>query len=205
MEKYQWQKLKAPVVGVDEVGRGCLAGRVYAAAVILPQDINDSNVDYLQYTDSKLLSEKRRQQLSKEIRANFEYGIAFADVEEIAALNILHASLLAMKRAVEKLSSSPGHVLVDGKFTIPGLTCLQSPVVKGDLRASPIAAAAIIAKVERDKYISEYSEKYPEYGFEKHKAYATKKHKEAIAKWGPISIHRKDFAGVREHWQRLRQ
>lgn len=269
-EKIPWQQLQGPVVGVDEVGRGCLAGRVYAAAVILPTHLSIENLsreeklsqnnlskanlvrdgglsvvfrkkipkklsklsekgdfgggdygekgdfrdlvgedlvgdrDYSAYTDSKLLSEKRREVLSKEIRTNYQYCIAFAEVEEIAELNILQASLLAMKRAVEGLNSEIGHILVDGKFSIPGLNLKQSAVVKGDLRAEPIGAAAIIAKVERDRYISKYSEEFPEYGFEKHKAYATKVHKEAIKKWGPLSIHRKDFAGVREHWHRLR-
>ena len=188
-----------PVIGVDEVGRGCLAGPVYAAAVILTPDTK------LEFTDSKLLSAKRREELSTEIHAQFKVSIAFATVAEIEKLNILHASLLAMKRAVEALKVETGHVLVDGHMSIPGLRgFLQSPIVKGDLRAQPVAAASIVAKVARDKWMHELDEKYPGYGFAEHKGYATESHRRAIQELGPCTEHRALFAGVREHMARIR-
>ncbi len=192
-DKFDWQSIKKTVIGVDEVGRGCLAGRVYAAAVILPQDHAIAGL-----TDSKLLSESRREFLSKQIRSQFNYGIGYAEVEEIEKLNILQASFLAMRRAIEQLNVDEAVVLVDGKLKIPQLKYEQIPLVKGDYRAEPIAAAAIVAKVERDHYIAEAGERHPQYGFAKHKAYATKEHKAAIAKWGPSALHRKTFAGVKE-------
>lgn len=199
-DKFPWENLRGPVIGVDEVGRGCLAGRVYAAAVIL-----DPNKDNSLFRDSKLVSESQREELADWIKIEAPYGIGFATVEEIAELNILHASLLAMKRAVEALKVQSGHILVDGNKEIPNLMSFeQTALVKGDQRAAPISAASILAKVERDHYIRQYGEKYPEYGFSEHKAYATKIHKEAIEKWGPTKEHRQHFAGVKEYWHLLR-
>jgi ribonuclease HII len=193
-EKFPWESLKGIVIGVDEAGRGCLAGRVYAAAVILnPKDDNSI------FTDSKLLSEKQREKLAAHIKNHAKYGIGYATVEEIDRINILQASMLAMKRATECLGLTHGHILVDGNKTIPNMLAFeQTAIVKGDLRAAPISAASILAKVERDNYIYELAQNYPQYGFEKHKAYATKFHREAIAKWGPMDEHRKTFAGVKE-------
>lgn len=196
---FDWQALQSEyIIGVDEVGRGCLAGRVYAAAVVI-----DPKKDWSDFTDSKLISEKKRNELSDRIKKDHKYSIAFASVEEINQLNILHASLLAMKRAVEGLGLEYGHVLVDGNKTITDLAYSyeQTTLVKGDYRAAPIAAAAILAKVERDRYITELGEKYPKYGFSGHKAYATKEHKSAIAEWGPCEEHRKEFKGVKEFWK----
>lgn len=191
---FNWQKLTPqPVVGVDEVGRGCLAGPVYAAAVILSHDNNS-------YTDSKLISEARREILSKEIKSLHQYSIGFATVSEINELNILHAALLAMRRAVEGLGVSVGHVIVDGNQKIPGLKLPQTTVIKGDLRATPISAASIVAKVARDAFMKDLALELPEYGFDVHKGYATSIHREAIAKFGPTGMHRLKFAGVKEYY-----
>ena len=181
-----------PVVGVDEAGRGCLAGPVFAGAVILnfPQ----------KFKDSKLLSPKQRQNCTKEIKEKHLFGLGTASVEEIEEFNIHQASLLAMKRAVKQLNLLKGHLLIDGIHSIPQLSYLsQTPLIKGDQRASPISAAGILAKTERDKLLSEYSRQYPEYGFEQHKGYATKSHKSSIEKYGPSPIHRKTFSGVKEY------
>ena len=180
-----------PIIGVDEAGRGCLAGPVFAGAVILnfPQP----------FQDSKLLSAQQRENLAKEIKKNHIFGIGIASVKEIETLNIHQASLLAMKRAVENLKVSSGCLLIDGKFTIPSFPQFsQTALVKGDRRALPIMAAGIMAKTERDKLLLSYGKKYPEYGFEKHKGYATKQHKKAIQEYGPCYIHRKSFSGVKE-------
>lgn len=181
-----------PVVGVDEAGKGCLAGPVFAGAVILnfPQD----------FKDSKLLSPKQRYISAEKIKKNHLFAVGKASPEEIEKLNIHTASLLAMKRAVEQLQLSKGHLLIDGKFSIFQQSHLsQTTVIKGDRRASPISAAGILAKTERDKLLIKYAKQYPEYGFEKHKGYATKSHKSAIKKHGPCSIHRRNFSGVKEY------
>ena len=188
----------APIVGVDEVGRGCLAGPVYAGAVCLRSD--DS---LLLLTDSKLLSEKRRDEIAPLILNSHWVGIGSASVEEIDELNILQASLLAMKRAVEELEKqmgfSAGHVLVDGNQKIPDLKRPQTTLVKGDLRCLPISAASIVAKVARDQLMRDLAEKFPVYGFEKHKGYGCKTHRDAIATHGPSVWHRQSFRGVKEH------
>jgi ribonuclease HII len=196
--RFNWRKLlPAPIVGVDEVGRGCLAGPVYAAAVIL-----NSNKDVRHYTDSKLISENRREKLSLSIQTHHRSSIGVASVEEIERLNILQASLLAMKRAVFGLGIETGHLLVDGKFKIPGLDgFLQTPLVKGDLRASPISAASIIAKVARDQLMKELAKTHIYYGFEKNKGYGTEVHRLALAEYGPTPVHRKTFFGVREFFE----
>lgn len=190
-----------PVVGVDEVGRGCLAGPVYAAAACLKSDILSE-----QLTDSKLLSEKRREELRPLIEEHHWVALGFATVEEIDEINILQASLLAMNRAVqnleEKMQTKTGHLLVDGNFKVPGLTCLQTTLVKGDLRCSPISAASIYAKVSRDLLMKQLGEQFPVYGFEKHKGYASPIHRKAIAEAGPCAHHRKSFAGVKEFLSR---
>lgn len=191
---FEWRNYKAPVIGVDEVGRGCLAGPVFAAAVILDKTVKD-----YPYTDSKKISEKQRNIWSEEIKNNFIWSVAFATVEEIDKLNILNASLLAMKRAVLALNKSGSHVLVDGNQLIKNLEGYeQTTVIKGDLRASPIAAASIVAKVARDEHIKKMDEVYPGYEFSKHKGYATSLHKEVIKAKGPSPIHRLSFKGVKE-------
>ena len=193
--KIAWEKLPPPVIGVDEAGRGCLAGPVCGAAVIL-KDL--SEIEH--YTDSKLLSPDRREYLAKDIMARQTFSIGFATRVEIDTVNILQASLLAMKRAILKLGVFSGTLLIDGKFSIPNLRGFdQIPLIKGELRATPIAAASIVAKVIRDQKMLDLSREYPRYGFEIHKGYATKKHKEAISQFGPCFQHRKTFAGVKEH------
>ncbi len=197
MTKIDWQKFSPrPIIGVDEVGRGCLAGPVYAGAVII-----DESASFELYTDSKLLSEKRREKLYEHIKLHHRHAVGFATVEEISRLNILQASLLAMKRAIVALGVKDGHVLVDGNQRIPNLPAsfLQTPIVKGDLRASPIAAASILAKVTRDRIMKDLDKDFPQYGFASHKGYSTKDHKEAIAQHGPIEWHRPTFAGVKEY------
>jgi ribonuclease HII len=187
----------APVIGVDEVGRGCLAGPVYAAAVSFNSDILSDLV-----TDSKLLSESRREELSLEILKHHQVGIGFASVEEIDEINILQASLLAMKRAVKQLGVSSGHLLIDGNMKIPKMprAFTQTPVVKGDLRVALISAASIVAKVTRDQWMKDLSREYPQYGFELHKGYGTSFHQKNIALHGPCKFHRRTFAGVKEHF-----
>ena len=196
LSPFDWSSLTpAPIVGVDEVGRGCLAGDVYAAAVIINPEKN-----YSEYTDSKALTPKKRQILSEHIRFSHQFCIAMATVEEIDELNILQASLLAMRRAVLGLGIKSGHVIVDGHFSIPDLKgFVQTPLIKGDLRAAPVAAASIIAKVERDRVMNELEEQFPGYGLHKHKGYATETHRSAIEKLGPSKIHRKSFGGVKEY------
>lgn len=192
---FPWRELAIqPVIGVDEVGRGCLAGPVYAAAVIIPDGF-----DLRGLTDSKKISEKKRIELSKRIHDCCQVGIGFASVEEIGEINILWASLLAMKRAVEKLDVKKAYVLVDGNRKIPKIKWPQETLVKGDFRAEPVAAASIVAKVFRDNLMTELGMKHPGYGLEKHKGYGTPIHKKAIKDLGPLPIHRSTFAGVREY------
>jgi len=199
-EPFPWESVTpSPIIGVDEVGRGCLAGSVYAAAVIL----GDSYPKGL--TDSKKLSAKKRKEFSLEILETCEVSLGFATVDEIGEINILQASLLAMKRAVLGLGVQGGHILVDGNQKIPGMSgWAQTTVIKGDLRALPIAAASIVAKVTRDEEIADLATTYPGYGLETHKGYATKAHKAAIAELGPTPIHRTTFAGVKEFLPRSR-
>ncbi len=198
LKRFDWESVvPKPVIGVDEVGRGCLAGRVYAGAVCLKSDEIIS-----EFTDSKILSEKRREELAEHILNTHQASIAFATVEEIEKINILQASFLAMKRAVMGLGLNQGHVLVDGHQTLPDLPgYVQTPLIKGDLRAAPISAASIVAKVARDRYMKGLANDFPVYGFEKHKGYATKIHQSAIQTHGPCVEHRKTFAGVKE-WRR---
>jgi ribonuclease HII len=192
-----------PIIGVDEVGRGCLAGPVVAAAVclFLPDFSKKSFRRLRGFTDSKLMSEVRREELAATIRAEHRWSVAFASVEEIDELNIFHASLLAMRRAVEGLGMEAGHILVDGKFTIPGLgDRQQTALVKGDLRAKPISAASIVAKVARDRWMKLFAESYPGYGFEIHKGYATDFHRSKLEELGACDIHRRSFARIGETW-----
>lgn len=176
------------VCGVDEAGRGPLAGPVFAAAVILPQGLAIEGID-----DSKKLSEKKREALYDEIKSlAVAFNVAFATEKEIDEVNILNATFLAMKRAVDGLSLRPDLVLVDGNRA-PDLGLPTKTIVKGDSLSASIAAASILAKVERDRLMKKLSEKYPNYGLEKHKGYGTKMHVEAIKRHGPAEIHRKSF------------
>lgn len=179
------------LAGVDEVGRGPLAGDVVAAAVIL-----DPKNPIAGLADSKKLSEKRRETLFNEIREKaLSFAIARASVAEIDQLNILHASMLAMKRAVEQLSVQPEFVLVDGNRK-PNWCYACDTVVKGDDRVAAIAAASILAKVTRDREMVLLDQQYPGYGLAGHKGYPTKAHLAALAELGATPIHRKSFAPV---------
>lgn len=176
------------VCGVDEAGRGPLAGPVCAAAVILPDGLVIEGLD-----DSKKLTEKKRDALYDVIKENaISYGIAFASVEEIEKLNILQATFLAMKRAVESLEVKPDLALVDGNQK-PPLDIQARTLVKGDAKSPSIAAASILAKVTRDRLMSEIAEEYPQYEFPKHKGYGTKLHYEKIMEHGISPVHRRSF------------
>ncbi|MBE6845563.1 MAG: ribonuclease HII [Ruminococcus sp.] len=174
--------------GVDEAGRGPLAGDVYAAAVILDPDNPIEGLN-----DSKKLSEKKREALYNEIiEKSLDYCIAKATIAEIEQINILSAAMLAMKRAVSGLERLPQLALIDGNKT-PDLQCDARAVVKGDATSASIAAASILAKVERDRYMLEKAKEYPQYGFERHKGYGTKLHREKILELGSCPLHRPSF------------
>ncbi len=176
------------VCGVDEAGRGPLAGPVFAAAVILPYHLVIDGIN-----DSKKLSEKKRDVLYDKIKSQaIAYNISLATEKEIDKINILNATLLAMKRAVEGLKVKPDFILIDGN-KMPDLDVASCAIVKGDSLSASIAAASILAKVERDNLMKLLSKKYPQYSFEKHKGYGTKLHIELIKKYGPSKIHRKSF------------
>lgn len=176
------------ICGVDEAGRGPLAGPVCAAAVILPRDIEIAGLN-----DSKKLTDKKRETLYDVICENaVTYGIAFASIEEIESINILNAAMLAMNRAIEKLTPQPQLALIDGNRN-SAINIPSRCVIKGDAKCADIAAASILAKVTRDRYMLEMAEKYPEYHFEKHKGYGTKLHYEALREHGPSEIHRPSF------------
>lgn len=176
------------IAGVDEAGRGPLAGPVYAAAVILPRDTVIKGIN-----DSKKLTEKRREELFCEITEQaVAYSVFSVDEKRIDEINILNATFEAMNGAVDGLSVKPDYVLIDGN-RIKNMTLPHETVVKGDAKSASIAAASILAKVSRDRFICEMAKKYPEYGFEKHKGYGTKAHNEAILKHGPCEIHRRTF------------
>lgn len=176
------------VCGVDEAGRGPLAGPVCAAAVILPENTVIEGVN-----DSKKLTEKKRELLFDVIKASaLSYSIAYASVEEIEELNILNATMLAMKRAVEALEIKPDFAMIDGN-RVPQLSIDSEPIVKGDAKSMSIACASILAKVSRDRLLYDYARQYPQYGFDKHKGYGTKLHIEKIKEYGPCPYHRMSF------------
>jgi ribonuclease HII len=181
------------IVGIDEVGRGPLAGPVVAACVSCSHSLTIKEELSL-VRDSKKLSAKKREGLIEAIEANFnEIGIGICDHETIDRINILQASFLAMKKAITSLKEKPSFILVDGSFIIPNSSFKQKAIKGGDGKIFSIAAASIIAKVARDKIMEEMHAKYPEYGFDKHKGYGTKYHLEQIKKHGPCDIHRKSF------------
>ena len=174
--------------GVDEAGRGPLAGPVCAAACILPRGLVIDGLD-----DSKKLSDKKRRELFNVIkREAVSYGVAFATVEEIEEHNILRATFMAMNRAIAKLDVVPELAIIDGNRAA-GIEMPARCIVKGDSKCADIAAASILAKVTRDEYMIAMAEKYPEYHFEKHKGYGTKLHYEALREYGPSPIHRMSF------------
>jgi ribonuclease HII len=192
-EKQAQGKGFSAVVGIDEAGRGPLAGPVVAAAVILPDSFQLEGL-----TDSKKLSEKKREELFPLIRQQARaYGIGLASAQEVDRLNILQATLLAMQRALNKLHGEPDFLLIDGITPLP-VDLPQLTLKKGDSRSLSIAAASVLAKVARDRFMVQLDRQYPGYGFAGHKGYGTLAHRRAIADKGPVLPHRLTFAGVKE-------
>ncbi len=182
-----------PVTGVDEAGRGPLAGPVVAAAVTFPEGAVVAGL-----RDSKAIAESTRLRLAAEIRrVAIGWAVAWADPAEIDVLNILNATLLAMRRAVAGLSVPPGHVLVDGN-RCPRLSCTVDAVIGGDASVPEISAASILAKVTRDAFMTRLDDRYPGYGFAGHKGYPTRAHVESLRRLGPTPVHRRSFRPVAE-------
>ncbi len=193
---WRWEKRAASagfrcIAGVDEVGRGCLAGPVVAAAVVLDQD-----ADFQGLRDSKMLTPKARERwahrLQQEVRA---WSVGKADAGEVDRLNVLEATCLAMQRAVRALSERPDLLLVDA-IELPSLDLPQGSLVRGDERVMSIAAASVIAKVHRDHFMSGMDASFPRYGFLRNKGYGTLEHRRAVRRWGPCELHRRSFCGV---------
>jgi len=182
------------IAGIDEAGRGPLAGPVVSAAVLLPTSFHDPDI-----TDSKKLSPKKRSYLYEKLYDQaVSIGIGIVDNIEIERINILNASLLSMAISVKNLSPQPDYLLIDGKFRIP-TDLPQEPIIRGDALSISIAAASIVAKVSRDMLMERYDQDYPQFGFSRHKGYPTKAHKEAIRTFGCCPIHRRTFRGVKEY------
>jgi len=193
-DKEFYDKGLVSVAGVDEAGRGPLAGPVAAAAVILPKD-----ADIPHLNDSKQLTPKRRDELFEIIKQKaLAYSISTVDNNKIDEINILQATFIAMGNSVSGLKLRPDLCLIDGNHKVPKLAFDQQAIVDGDAKSAAIAAASILAKVTRDRLMLEYAKQYPVYGFEKHKGYGTKMHMEALKKYGACPIHRRSFAPVRE-------
>jgi len=179
------------IAGVDEVGRGCLAGPVFAAAVILNSDINTKGIK-----DSKKISFKNRMFLSKYIKKNSTFAIAFASVEEIEKLNILNASLLSMKRALDKLRRKPSMIYIDGIFAPKNLKIKHKTFIKGDEKITSIAAASIVAKATRDQFMIKLGRNFPKYKWNKNFGYGTAEHLKSLKKYGITKHHRKKFKPI---------
>ena len=193
-EKEATQRGCKLIAGIDEAGRGPLAGPVVSAAVILSTAFHDPEI-----TDSKKLSPKKRGRLFNKIYDQaVAVGIGIVDPVEIDRINILQAALLSMAMAVENLDPQPDHLLIDGTFPIAS-ELSQQPIPKGDALSISIAAASIVAKVSRDRLMHNYHHYYPQFDFPKHKGYPTRAHKEAIRKFGFSPIHRRSFKGVKEY------
>lgn len=195
-ERGFWDKGMPHVAGVDEVGRGPLAGPVVAVACILPPDFDDTGIN-----DSKLLHPHQRLDLFPRIsQSAITWSIGVISPEDIDRHNILGATFLAMRQALERLRVQPDAVIVDGKFLIPEVTCPQRAVIDGDHLCVSVGCASILAKEIRDRIMEEFDAEYPGYGFARHKGYATAEHLEMLQKLGPSPIHRRSFAPVRD-WQ----
>ena len=182
---------KNKIAGVDEVGRGCLAGPVFAAAVILNNSINTKEIK-----DSKKIPFKRRILLSNYIKKNSIFALGVASVNEIKDINILNASLLSMQRALNKLKHKPSMIYIDGLFAPKNIKIKYKTFIKGDEKIACISAASIIAKVERDLFMINLSKKYPEYGWHKNFGYGTKTHMKGLMKYGITRHHRKNFKPI---------
>lgn len=175
--------------GCDEAGRGCLAGSVYAAAVILPPDYTNNELN-----DSKKLTEKKRYLLRSQIQHDaLAWAVGVVTPEEIDKINILNASILAMHRALDQLSVRPEAVIIDGNRFKPYQALPYTTIVKGDAKYLSIAAASILAKTYRDDYMNELAQQYPQYGWQENKGYPTRQHREAIRQWGVTPLHRKSY------------
>ncbi len=193
-EKAVTRKGFSTIAGIDEAGRGPLAGPVVSAAVILPSSFSVPGI-----TDSKKLTSKKRADLYEKLYEHaFSIGIGIVDPVEIDRINILEAARLSMAMAVSSLRPKPDFLLIDGNFRIQS-DIPQEPIIKGDLLSISIAAASIIAKVTRDRLMRRYDEEYPQFGFGRHKGYPTRAHREAIKTFGPCLIHRRSFKGVKEY------
>ena len=187
------------IAGLDEVGRGPLAGPVVAACVVLP-----AGCDYKIFRDSKKLTPTARIRLFNELtRMDAAVGVGMTSREEIDEVNILQASLFAMRKAIAVLPERPDFLLVDGTFPVP-VSIPQQTLIKGESKSASIAAASIVAKVTRDRLMEEYHLQYPQYNFNKNKGYPTAEHRRALREHGPCSIHRRSFRGVREHFSETR-
>ncbi len=195
LERYLHDRGFSCVAGCDEAGRGPLAGPVVAAGVVLPADC-----DHSRFLDSKILPHRRRLDLCNRLREIGAFiGIGVVSEEQIDRLNILQASLLAMRLAIENIAgTAPDFLLVDGKFQVP-LAIAQEALVKGESKSASIAAASIVAKVARDRIMEDLHRQYPVYNFHRHKGYPTREHREAIRAHGPCPVHRMSFRGVREY------
>jgi ribonuclease HII len=193
-ERELWGKGYKLIAGVDEVGRGPLAGPVVAACVIFPEDINIPGID-----DSKKLTSEKREELYWKIKQNaLDFGVGIIQEREIDKLNILRASLKAMQKAISSMKNTPHFLLIDGNQKIPHLDIPQLPVIKGDTLSLSCGAASIIAKVERDRLMKRLHKKYPQFSFDQNKGYASKEHLEALRIYGPCKVHRRSFRRVME-------
>lgn len=195
MPDLEYEKLyegAGPVIGVDEAGRGPLAGPVSVGAAVVPEGFNHALIN-----DSKKLTEKRREALYDELceRDDLSWAVCLVEAGEIDEVNVLRATHLGMERAVRKLGIKPGMCLIDG-LAVPNFPFRHCGIVKGDGKSLSIATASIFAKVTRDRWMREAAERYPEYGFERHKGYGTKAHLEALRKYGPCPLHRRSFQPV---------
>lgn len=200
-ERRFWSQGVASLAGIDEAGRGPLAGPVYAAAVVLAPGFAEAQFHGLLagLTDSKKLTASLRDSFYSILQAAepVRIGVGIASVEEIDQINILRATHLAMRRAVENLPALPDHALVDGR-PVPGLPCPSTSIVGGDGKSLSIAAASVIAKVARDQYMCELDAQYPQYGFARHKGYGTSVHLQSLLEFGPSPAHRRTFRPVME-------
>jgi ribonuclease HII len=185
-----------PVAGIDEAGRGPLAGPVVAAAVVLPAEFDAGRID-----DSKALGRETREELAVRILNSAEVGIGIASHEDIDATDILRATFLAMRRAIENLPCRPIEAWIDGNQIPPGLGIPATSLVKGDAKHLSIACASIVAKVHRDRIMMDMGRAYPEYGFERNMGYGTADHLDAVRQFGPCPIHRRTFAPIRDDGQ----
>ena len=199
-EQEAWQNVRR-VAGVDEAGRGPLAGPVVASAVVFEQDflIREANGLFSGLTDSKQLTEKKRELFFSVLTSSphVQYGLGIVSEQEVDARNILRATHYAMYLALNAIQPLPDCALVDGR-PVPGLPCSSRAIVKGDALSLSIAAASVIAKVTRDRLMLELDRQYPQYGFARHKGYGTQDHLEALRTWGPSTCHRRSFRPVRE-------